>query len=227
MPSVGNIAVFGQATPLSSSLVATFGYIGFTEAGSEVITDHYERAINRLAEQFKRKPDLLSLIKGNVDQIQELEYVFDDLKRLRSLNDAAGEQLDGLGDILGLEREGMNDEEYRNALWFQTAVNTSNGEPEMLISVLLRATDATEIIYIDLPPAGIYMFTNGHTVPAGLQELMESVAAGGVRLELVSSVGAIEPFAFAEEAGIPDPDGLGFGETTFPDEGGPISEKIT
>lgn len=48
-----NISLFGYNFPVDNSLASTFGYICFNPIDSTIITNFAERAIDRLAEQFK------------------------------------------------------------------------------------------------------------------------------------------------------------------------------
>lgn len=151
-----------------------------------------------------------------IDQIQTLELVFDDVLRQRGLlddgsgNQAEGEQLDGIGRIVGLSREpGQDDAEYRDLLFIQIVRNRSNGEPERLIQVLVALTSSTEVELVEYFPASVILTFNGTvTNPTRIFQIMDSLAAAGVRIGLVQA-DPDEPFAFAGGSG------LGFGEGKF------------
>ena len=69
---------------------------------------------------------LIALISIFVEQLQKMEYVLSDLKTKRWINDANGQQLDGLGQILNVARLGRTDVEYLAALKSEIFNNQSN-----------------------------------------------------------------------------------------------------
>lgn len=222
---VENISLYGYGDPEETISLATYGYLSGTALPA--IIDYCVEAKSRLAEQFKNSYDLQGLVCALLSEIQELEVVFSDLMINRALDTAVGAQLEGIAEIVGADISGMTTQEARNAIRAQIALNVSNGEPEFVINFVKEVTDADHIIYSELYPAKIHIFTDGQTIPSNLITLIKSVIPAGVGIEVVCSFGDDMPFAFAPEGGIPDPNGLGFGETTYPDEGGVISEKIT
>jgi hypothetical protein len=219
-----NISLYGYDEQGSLS-IATFGYL----TGEQIpeFIDFCAEAKARLAEQFKQSILLHGLICAFTGELQELDAVFQDLQINRAIDTAVGKQLEELAEIVGADITGLTTSEARAEIRFQIGINISNGEPETVIDFVKAATDASFIQYKEVYPAKVSIFTDGQTVPPGLNGLIQGVGPAGVGVEVVSSFGDPEPFAFAPEGGIPDPDGKGFGETTYPLEGGQISEKIT
>lgn len=208
------------------SKVITYGYLEFETFSSGVITDYCERAINRLVEQFKNKPRLKSLICSLIEPIQTLEYTYQDLRTKRFLETAVGEQLDGIGEIVGLERQGLTDSEYRTAIQFQVSVNSSNGEPEILIAVVKNLTGAEVVRVIELSPATIILESDGNVIPVNLIQLIEQSAPAGVRIQYTTTFGQEDPFVFDSD-GVEDiPGAEGYAEPTEVDSGGQMAERI-
>lgn len=167
--------------------------------------------------QFQQQPNFLGLISGFATSSQDIEdEIYRFLNEL-SLKDAVGQQLDGIGEILGEERENRDDETYRAALSVRITINISRGEPETLISVLAAITNSTYIQLTELFPARVEMFFNGIIIPPDLVENMNKVKAAGVQLQLVGN-SSTNPFVFAG-----DPLGGGFNEEGQ-SLGGEISE---
>ena len=222
---VANIALFGFNNPITTGLLATFGYLCFEGIRPDVITDYCEKALDRLAEQFEDKINLATLICSFTAEVQELEFVIYNLFIKRSLDSSVGVQLDGIGEIVGKEREpGQSDGNYRSAIRIQIGINNGSGEPETMISAFKELTNANNILYQENCPAGVVMYSDGGVIP-NLMEEMEKIAPAGVNLELhVSGTPPEDTFAFAPEGGVPDPEGLGFEDP--PDLSGVISEKI-
>lgn len=220
---------FGQfGNGLCVPLVGTFGYLCFEGEGVDIITDWCDRIPDRVLEQYEDKLELIDFICILIDEMQELEFVFSDLATLRSLDTSTGAQLDGVGDLLNLPRNGLDDDDYRSALKTQIAIYQSNGEPETLISILSQLTNASSVQLIEISPARVILFSDGFTIPANLQEQMEAVAPAGVALDITISSGVPHPdvFTLAPDLGTPDIGGKGFSEPTVPNSGGVLTEKI-
>jgi hypothetical protein len=80
--------------------------------------------------------DLQKLIAIYIQQIQELETMWFELINERTMDTAVGVQLDGLGDIVGEERFGRNDDDYRVAIKGRIRLNLSNGTAEDIVAVI-------------------------------------------------------------------------------------------
>ena len=159
---------------------------------------------------------------GIIDQLQELETVLFDLLENRSLDTAEGVQLDRIGTIVGLARTGsQSDTDYRASLGVQIRRNLSQGEPETLIEILAALTSSTVVKLREIYPAEIIMTFNGDIVgtPNNLFNTIDSIAAGGVGLTLISDKN--QP-PFVTEGGI----GLGFTSTVGSVPGGKITGKV-
>jgi len=207
--------------------ISTFGWLCGTSVPDDTNTDYCGQAKGRLIEQFENKSNINDYLCVLTSPFQELEFVFQELKTLRELQNAFGVQLDGLGDIVGIDRRGRSDTEYRDLIAFQAAINSSSGDAETLISIVRTITKPTNIIYTPVYPAKILIFTDGTNVDqTTVSSLLQSMAAG-VGLELTSTMGVITPFAFAPEAGLLDANSLGFSEPSESGTGGSLSEKFT
>lgn len=91
-----------------------------------------------LIEQFRGKPNIEALLRVLETQLDELYAFFDDLRDLRNVADAMGNQLDGIGDIVELTRadagslsaianpgQNLDDEVYRTFLFYKIWKNTN------------------------------------------------------------------------------------------------------
>lgn len=179
-----------------------------------------ERLQSLLLYQFQQQPNFVGLVDGFAVSGQDMEDQIYRFFNELSIKDAVGEQLDGLGEILGEPRGDQDDETYRASLSVRITINISRGEPETLISVLAAITDSTFIQLTEIYPARVEMFFNGITIPADLLANMNKVKAAGVQLTLTGNSSS-NPFTMEG-----DPLGAGFNEETF-DLGGEISEVYT
>jgi hypothetical protein len=137
-----------------------------------------------------------------------LESVAQDLYTKTNLDDAEGEQLDGLGQLIGLPRNGRNDEDYRAALRFKIKLNRSFGQPEILIEALAFFTNSTIVELYETFPAALFAFINGSEGLAGLLTKMNRLRLGGVDFMYIAQVDSDHPFAF--DSGGEADEGLGY-----------------
>jgi len=76
------------------------------------ITNHVEQALEKILQQYKGKPLVEGLLAALVEQIQALENAIYPLDAGRQLYNAIGAQLDGIGQLVNLPRNGLSDQEY-------------------------------------------------------------------------------------------------------------------
>ncbi len=186
------------------------------------IPDHVARAQSLLIEQFKRKQRINELVAVYVEPFQELENVFSDLYRFRTISSAYGAQLDIIGEIVGQPREGRTDTEYRAAIRFRIQLNRSSGQPDTVSDALRFFTDATQVRLIEKFPAAVTLFTDGAVIPSNLQAQMQSIVPAAVRVTGVSLSYGDVPFEFSGEGGVPYGEGDGLSELNYLEGGEPI-----
>lgn len=188
---------------------------------TDKITDYDTRLNELLPAQFKGQPNFTGLINAIASIIQDFENeafrFFDEL----SLSSATGDQLDGLGEILGEPRNGRSDADYRAFLYVRQTINTSSGEPETLISVLAALTNSTTVQLLEPGEAYIEMFFDGTTIPDDLLANMQLIKPAGVSLSALVSASET-PFVFDGDSG-----GLGLSSIDVPTYGGEFSGVIT
>lgn len=131
-------------------------------------------ALDLFTEQFKGSTNVLNLANCLVTPYVELNQVQTQLRINLWLHDAVGQQLDGLGEILGLARApGMGDDQYRDLLIFQTFINTSKGTPNDLLQIVAFLSKATFTRYFQHYNAGFQIFTNGPVLLNATQNIKD------------------------------------------------------
>src|SRR5687768_16247400 len=75
------------------------------------------------------------LLAVSVAPAQDLENCLQQLRLYRFVDTAEGDQLDIIGRIVGLDREGLDDDDYRRYIRARIAANNSNGTIEDLLTV--------------------------------------------------------------------------------------------
>lgn len=167
-----------------------------------------DRTIALLLEQFKTKENFIKFTEILTDELQELEYIFEQISELTWLDGSSGIQLDRMGRIIGYARGSRDDEEYRAYLKFGVLLNKSAGEPEILITALTMLTQATFVMFFEVFPAACFGHTNGQTIPPFIVTQMDDLALGGVDFMYVSQADGV-PFGFDTESS--ETGSLGFG----------------
>ena len=182
--------------------------------------------VARLLFQFRNKPRIVALIRlicGG--RLQRIEIVFWQMLVERRLGTAIGRQLDVLGRVVGVDRQGRGDPAYRRRIRTEILVLRSSGSPDQLIRIALAflGDDATVVSYEETPPAAA-RFDLEEIDPFDaleLARLLFRAKPSGVRLQATWSEGpADERFTLCAVADLPIADdagrGLGFtGDATI------------
>ena len=108
-------------------------------------TDHVTEALGNYIQRFKNKPRLMALTTAYLEQIQDLEDALFQLITDRTIETAVGPQLDGIGSIVGEDREGRDDDDYRLAIRVRILLNLTDGTIEQVIEILKLATEGKTI----------------------------------------------------------------------------------
>jgi hypothetical protein len=107
-----------------------------------------DEAQELLLHQFSQSPMLKALIRALVKPFAEAYAELNKLHHGRYIDDAHGATLDVIGKIVGQERLGMSDEDYRP--WIKVAIylNNSSGTAENMLTLL-------SILFGKKPPVGL------------------------------------------------------------------------
>jgi hypothetical protein len=115
--------------------------------------DITQQGLDRMLSQWSGKPNITGLFQSYLDNIQPVEDALQQLLDERGIDTAIGVQLDVLGLIIGVERLGRNDTEYRAALKVQIAINNADGTEPNITGVLLLLTGLSDFSYQEVFPA--------------------------------------------------------------------------
>jgi hypothetical protein len=157
---------------------------------TDKITNHAQQAKDRLLFQYKGKTGIEALLDSlGGQQIQDLEDVLFDLQGRLDIDNSEGVQLDGIGTIVGQDRNGQDDATYKLFLKARAGVNVSEGDINRVLSVWKIITGGNLVQVIPSYPAGVELFSDT-PVPDALASaaftLMQDVVAAGVAV--VSSI---------------------------------------
>lgn len=201
---VQSISLFGQTYPFDIESWSTFGWFSSSESPEgDVITDHKERGKKLLLEQFRHKDKIDKLLDAYIEPFQELEFVADDTLKLTRLDASAGQQVDNIAQYAGLERNGLEDTEYKQAIKTKILLNTSNGEVETIILAAQFLT-GSETIYLNaLFPARISITVSGLIPNFSIKNAIYKVMAAGVGLILSYIPPNLKLLGYAQEGVLP------------------------
>ena len=146
----------------------------------DLIEDHVTRGLDRLLQRYKESPNLNGLLSSLMQPLQEIENQAYKLYTERSIYTAIGFQLDGIGKIVGLEREDRDDEDYRAALIIQIQINKAGGEPESIITAIRQLYKTEEISYADVYPANYEVHFISGVIIENAKALINSISPAGV-----------------------------------------------
>ena len=144
--------------------------------------------LSRMLSQWKDKAVITGLFKSYLENIQVVENMWFQLLEERDIYTAIGEQLDVLGLIVGENREGRDDEEYRQALFNRIALNSSDGTPNKVLEILEVITLGENVNLFEHFPANIHYFTDG-TTTSDITFIMDNASAAGVSVRVMTDVG--------------------------------------
>jgi hypothetical protein len=166
--------------------------------------DHIVRGLSRLPSQFQDKTRVLQFFSVFLEELQEIEECLEDIITQKDLNFAVGAQLDILGNIIGAARDGQTDEDYRQSIILQRAINSSKGTEELVTEFWKKYSGTSYTSIYENFPAGISLFTDAGVPSLDSILKIKQVLAATVSLSVTFSTGT--PFAFE---GV---DGAGFGD---------------
>lgn len=148
-----------------------------------VIKDRdYEGYVSLLPIQYNDSNNLREFLRIYLESVQDLNVAQLELSEINTdFKTATGYQLDLIGKLVGAERKGRTDSDYRNYILFKISVNIGSGTPEDVINYLSIATDATRIRYFEHYPACTVLETNGTTIPDAIPSTLDNVTPAGVR----------------------------------------------
>lgn len=193
--------------------------------GLEYVDDHCEDAKSKLLSQYQGKPRIEALLCALVDQIQEVEAATWQLIDLRTLNNAEGAQLKGIGDILGEKQGSFDQETYRALLRAKVRVLRSKGAFDDVVEVLflLQGSETGVTVFERFPAA--FEIATVNPLSASIGELsrrfLRAAKAAGVRLQFLwSEYAPANSFTFSDTDAVMTDSARGLGDVTDPATGG-------
>lgn len=162
----------------------------------ELNDDMVVEAINNLIELFKYGPRNQALLGASVTQVQELENALWAIYTAFSVDTAVGEQLDFLGRLVGEERQGRVDSDYRAAVRVRILVNLGSGTIPQLLEICygLVPTATVSVLEVANMTLQVHFSELTGTTLRTVYQILRKAKAGGVRLLVTygGSIGAVD-----------------------------------
>lgn len=168
-------------------------------SSSQHQTEINQRIYNRLCEQFKSRETIRKVLEYVSEGAGALQAELFNLKTLRSLATASGQQLDIVGAQINVERAGLADTSYRRKIYLATLLGASEGTREDIIQITKLETDGDVLRYWDVYPAAFQIFSDGTLSSEDSADVVKGITPAGVSsyTELLSSHGEI-PLVMSE-----------------------------
>jgi hypothetical protein len=153
------------------------------------ITDHSAQAQARLLQQFQDRvtmPALAAVVGGRAQAMENALWAI--LTQRFFSGNPIGQQLDNLGKLLNILRNGMSDATYTRFLKGQVLANMSNGTVSDLETLLGIISDVgSNIVIAEYFPAGVEARVGGvaQTQALALAAMLQAAKAAGVKTELI------------------------------------------
>jgi hypothetical protein len=119
-----------------------------------------EGATDLLLSQLKDKPNLEALLQSLVVPFQDLESDIFEIRRQQNLDAASDDMLDKWGEMVGITRQGRDDDEYRIQIKAKIAINISKGTIDEVADIFNLLTGATTTYVFEHYPREVSLFCN-------------------------------------------------------------------
>lgn len=190
------------------------------------ITNYLQQTQALLMQQYKGPTRFNAVLAALVAQVQELETVLFDVNSGRTVFGSIGEQLDELGSLFNVFRNGLTDDEYR--LFILGAIAEDNSDttiPTILNVVLLLFRPQRALIFETFPAeieVDLYVIGLQENLWPLVYPMIQASLGGGIKLGSVVTGDLDTPFRFSDAntgAVIPGTS-LGFSDALNPGAGG-------
>lgn len=124
-------------------------------------TSDYKDFTDLLIQQYKEKTKFKAILNAVANRCNDIETAIFELINEFNIENGSGIQLDIIGNILGLARNGRNDEAYKTLLKIKAEINFSSGTPETIIKTAQKLYNATDVQLDFIYPAKVQLWQDG------------------------------------------------------------------
>lgn len=167
---------------------------------------HTTEALALLPQQFSGADNLKAFLTAFLSRVQEAENMLIELWQNRWLDNATGDLLDELGSIVGQERNGLGDDDYRIMIRVRVRINLSSGLDSDIVETfgMVLQDPSPSMALEEYYPASIVVrlldeVAGGNDVVTILASILGEVRSASVLAQLVYLNAAPEAsFSFAD-----------------------------
>ncbi len=105
--------------------------------------------LDRLRGQFKDSTNFRKFLTDMAQTMDDLSTTIEDLRTKTDLDNAVGEQIDRNGAMIGVNRQGLSDADYKTLQDIKIRVNKSNGSLPEILSIV---EDLANLFTLDPSP---------------------------------------------------------------------------
>jgi len=169
------------------------------------ITTHVLDGLNRLLQQYQGKPRIESFYTSHLQQMQELEdaiYALDEGRLLwnGTSSPAVGLQLDTIGQLVGIQRNGLSDAEYLLFIFGKISENYSDTTIPTILSIIGYVFQAPIVKIQEIFPAGVAIQVFGTPIDPSLYPiavgLVRAALGAGIKLIFAGASPTVNVFRF-------------------------------
>lgn len=161
-----------------------------------IYTPNYrDVAVSRLLAQFREQPNIVAVIKSLAGGVQAIENDAFGVLVSTTFTAATDIDLDHWGLLVGEERNGLDDDDYRTMISARILANRSIGTRDEIITIAQLVTAPSVVVHRDLFPAcfqlDVARGSAGFMTAARARrvaELLRSIKPAGVCMIIVESV---------------------------------------
>lgn len=150
-----------------------------------VKTDLEEGGKDLLLYQFGDKKNITSLLGAYLDDLGNVEQDLFDLINNFNVDSATGVYLDYIGSYVGEKRLGESDTDYRERILRRILINTSDGTPNTLLSIVENITESGNVKLWEHFPLFSMYYTDGNSATVETLKVLKEASPITSELALI------------------------------------------
>jgi hypothetical protein len=133
----------------------------------------------RLLPEFSQSSKIKGLLKSLLGVVQTTEDTLFDIMNNTGIDTAEGAQLDNIGKLLRVSRDGHTDTQYRLNLYSKISINSSRANPESVLTLSRFVTGSNEVTLGETYPAEFHVnIVGGRAAPDGFLDIVSPIGVG-------------------------------------------------
>jgi hypothetical protein len=163
------------------------------ETPYDYVESRADRALDRMLSRYRGADRIEAVYQAIGDGAQLLEDLAFDVLVSTTIADATGDALDQWGAVVGVDRQGARDREYRRYIRAQVLVNKSLGSVDELTEIYETLTEPSRVLHNAHHPSGFRLtayradYLPDRAVPR-VKRIMDRSKPAGKAMSLVESL---------------------------------------